>query len=264
MPASASSQAAAAVRLAESMSGQVLLGRTLIEPGQRLSSGLSRVDAVLGGGLPRGRLSEFAGALSSGKTSCLLALLAATTRRGGVVAWVDVADALHPQSAARAGVVLQRLLWVRPAAVAEAFRCAEILLRGGGFSLVVLDLGTEARPWRQAVWSRLLRVAEQSHTALVVLAPQRVAGSFAVLSLGLQPCAVRWRPGLHPLFDGYDATVLVLRNKTGAAGRKVVIRVRDWCSGEQPPPLSSPVHGNVHGGGVPSPPPLPTAATGEG
>ena len=48
-------------------------------------------------GVPRGRISEFLGPHSSGKTSLLL-FLAATTRRGEVAAWVDLADALHPES----------------------------------------------------------------------------------------------------------------------------------------------------------------------
>jgi hypothetical protein len=140
-----------------------------------------------------------------------------------------------------------------------------LLLRGGGFAVVTLDFGLlPSPPLRRAVWPRLLRVAEKSHTALVVLAPQRVAGSLAVLSLGLQPQAVRWRPGLHPLFDGYDTAFVVLRNKRGAAGTEIVIRVRDSCSGVQPPPSSSPVHGNVHGGGVLSPSLLPSLATGKG
>jgi hypothetical protein len=43
----------------------------------------------------------------------LLAALAAATRRGEYCAVVDASDALDPQSAAAAGVDLERLLWVR-------------------------------------------------------------------------------------------------------------------------------------------------------
>ena len=50
---------------------------------------------------------------SSGRTTLLLAALAAATRRGEFCAVVDASDALDPQSAAAAGVELDRLLWVR-------------------------------------------------------------------------------------------------------------------------------------------------------
>ena len=39
--------------------------------------------------------------------------MAQLTQQGKVCAWVDVSDALHPESAAAAGVDLDRMLWVR-------------------------------------------------------------------------------------------------------------------------------------------------------
>ena len=68
---------------------------------------------ALTGGLPRGCLTEICGPASSGRTTVLLAALAAATRRGEFCAVVDASDALDPQSAAAAGVELERLLWVR-------------------------------------------------------------------------------------------------------------------------------------------------------
>ena len=47
-----------------------------------------------------------------------------------------------PLSAAAAGVRLDRLLWVRCAHNAEhALKAADLLIQGGGFGLVVMDLG---------------------------------------------------------------------------------------------------------------------------
>jgi len=231
--ASTSHPAAAVVRLAElSLPGRVHLGLTVSEPVPRLPSGQERLDTVLGGGVPRGRISEVLGPLTSGKTSLLLVLLAATTRRGEVVACVDLADALHPASVAAAGADLQRVLWVRPPSITDGLRCTELLLQAGGFAVVAFDLGaTLPRPLRARVWPRLLHAAEQSHTALVVLAPQRVAGSCAVLSLGLRPRALRWQRGAWPLFDGFDTTAQVERSKLGAPGQRIVIRARDSGAG---------------------------------
>jgi hypothetical protein len=73
------------------------------------------IDALdrLTGGLPRGCLTEISGPDSSGRTSVLLATLAAATRRGEICALIDASDAFHPRSGAAAGIDLTRLLWVR-------------------------------------------------------------------------------------------------------------------------------------------------------
>ena len=76
-------------------------------------TGLADLDALIGGGLPRGEISEITGETSSGGTSVILSLLAEATARGEVAAYVDVSDCLDPLSAAAAGVDLERLLWVR-------------------------------------------------------------------------------------------------------------------------------------------------------
>ncbi len=222
MLASTSHPAAAVARLAElSFPGRVHLGLTATEPAPRLPSGITGVDALLGGGLPRGRISEVLGPLTSGKTSLLWVLLGAATRRGEVVAWVDLADALHPASVAAAGADLERVLWVRPPSLTDGLRCTELLLQAGGFSVVAFDLGAPLpHPLRSRAWPRLLHAAEQSHTALVVLAPQRVAGSCAVLSLGLRPRAPLWQRGAWWLFDGVETTLLVERNKLGVSEAK--------------------------------------------
>ena len=60
---------------------------------EMVSSGIREID-TLTGGLPRGCLSEICGPASSGRTSVLLAALAAATRREEVCALVDTTDAL--------------------------------------------------------------------------------------------------------------------------------------------------------------------------
>ncbi len=79
---------------------------------EMVSSGIPAIDALTGG-LPRGCLTEICGPASSGRTTLLLAALAAATRRGEFCVVVDASDALDPRSAVAAGVELERLLWVR-------------------------------------------------------------------------------------------------------------------------------------------------------
>lgn len=77
------------------------------------STGIVEVDVALGGGIPRGSITEISGAASTGKTSFALSSIAAITMSGASCAWVDVSDALSPESAAGANIVLKRLLWLR-------------------------------------------------------------------------------------------------------------------------------------------------------
>jgi hypothetical protein len=60
-----------------------------------VSSGIAAIDALTGG-LPRGCLTEICGPASSGRTTVLLAALAAATRRGEFCVVVDASDALDP------------------------------------------------------------------------------------------------------------------------------------------------------------------------
>jgi recombination protein RecA len=95
-----------------------LVGRGLEGFQQRVEvelqpSGIAELDAVLGGGFPRGSLVEVCGSPSSGRTSLAFSLLAQTTERQEACAFVDVSDSLDPISLAAAGVELPRLLWIR-------------------------------------------------------------------------------------------------------------------------------------------------------
>jgi recA bacterial DNA recombination protein len=76
-------------------------------------SGVKGLDAVLGGGFPRGSVVELCGPASSGRTSLAFSLLAQATERQQACAFVDVSDSLDPISLAAAGVELPRLLWIR-------------------------------------------------------------------------------------------------------------------------------------------------------
>jgi recombination protein RecA len=96
----------------------VLIGRGLEGFQNRVAvelqpSGVAELDAVLGGGFPRGALVELCGPASSGRTGLAFSLLAEATERQQACAFVDVADSLDPLSLAAAGVELPRLLWIR-------------------------------------------------------------------------------------------------------------------------------------------------------
>ncbi|MGB9204905.1 MAG: recombinase RecA, partial [Terriglobales bacterium] len=71
-----------------------------------LPTGIAEVDAMLGGGLPLGGVTEIIGPVCSGRSTLALSVLAGITGQGAAAAYVDVSDALDPFSAAAMGVDL--------------------------------------------------------------------------------------------------------------------------------------------------------------
>jgi len=169
---------------------------------QMVSSGVHEIDALTGG-LPRGCLTEVCGPASSGRTSVLLAALAAATQRQEVCALVDISDAFNPHSAAAAGVNFKKMLWVRCGGnkprtdspqrhrdtekaeknenarrqiekpIEQALRVTDLLLQSGGFGLVIIDLGDTplkmARRIPLTSWFRFQRVVEPTPTVLFII-----------------------------------------------------------------------------------------------
>ncbi len=191
-------------------------GHTLPKPGKRpyppLPSGIVEFDERLGGGFPRGVISEVTGPCSSGRTGLLLEALAQSTQARELAVFVDATDSLDQRSAQRAGVVLDRLLWVRcgrgpgsagspgPRGLAcadAAWRAANLVVSGGGFGLVAVDLGGLPRhglsAWQRRPWLRLKQGLEGSSTALVVLAEVPLAGSAAGMVLKMRREGTQWQ-----------------------------------------------------------------------
>jgi len=167
-----------------------------------------------------GEITEIVGALSSGRTSLLVSGMRDVTRRGAVAALVDVDDAFDPVSAARAGVDLRRVLWVRCGGRRDsALRAADLLLRCPGFALVALDLG-ETPPRLPLTRAFRLRLsARRTGAALVILASRRVAGAAAALAVRASRCAVRWGgPGAAPTrLDRLGTMLRIVRLRGGVA-----------------------------------------------
>ena len=173
-------------------------------------TGISEVDAATGG-LPRGALTEIFGPASSGRTSLLTSILAAATERQEICALVDAEDAFDPAPAAAAGVRLERLLWIRCGHnVEHALKAVDLLVQGGGFGLVVMDLGdTPPRTVRRislTSWFRLRRAVEHTPTVLVAVAQQSNAKTCSSLMLECTRERVTWSGGT-PLFRGMQVRV---------------------------------------------------------
>lgn len=172
-------------------------------PAEVLSSGISQIDSFTGGGLPRGAISEIFGPASSGRTSFMLSALAHATTHDEVCAVVDTSNVFDPNSASHAEINLERLLWIRCANNLEhAFKATDLLLQGGGFGLVILDLADvptkDARRIISSWWYRFRRTLESTPTALVVIGEESCAKSCAALTLELKQETGLWSVNSQP------------------------------------------------------------------
>ena len=182
------------------------------------ATGIPAAAALLDGGLPVGAISELVGPECSGRTSLALAFLAGRTAAGQICAWIDVADAFDPESAAASCVRLRQLLWVRcrdaatkaPATrwkteekpwtrLDQALRVTDLLLQAGGFAAMVLDLGgmnpVHGMRIPLASWFRFRQAADRSRCSLVVLGQASFAQSSAAVVLDCAPLRTQSQGG---------------------------------------------------------------------
>jgi recombination protein RecA len=154
-----------------------------------LPTGIASLDAaLLGGGLPRGRLTEFVGSTGSGKTTLARAIVEATVSSHGWVAYIDAQRTLDARDWVHLGDA--EGVWViRPHDATRAAWCADILLRSGAFTLVVLD---GAPLLARATAVRLTRLARESNAAFVVMGDR--AGAATQLGGAVRLVAERRRP----------------------------------------------------------------------
>jgi len=171
---------------ARKLDGTVARPDAIRMPGPQAPTGIATLDDVLQGGWRRGEVSEIIGGPSSGRTGVVCATLATATARGEIVGVVDAFDRLDPTTMAATGIDLSRVLWVRgpaltlpgrptmvAAAVTQAVRALDLIIRAGGFGVIVLDVaGAPARAFHglaPATWLRLAHaLAGQPSAALLV------------------------------------------------------------------------------------------------
>src|SRR5919198_2932839 len=207
------------------------------------SCGVTALDVHLGGGFPRGQVSELVGPRSSGRTSLLHQMLAAATARGELAALVDALDMFDVESASVAGIDLDRLLWIRgyvvsnpgmcrdmnQRALEQALRAFTLVLQAGSFGLVAFDVAEAPshaiRRLPFTTWLRLQRMVEGSQTICLLVGSEPMARSSAGLTLrvGIRDSGFGIRNAesirfSDRLFDGLDidATVVGARWRRGS------------------------------------------------
>jgi hypothetical protein len=178
---------------------------------EMIASGVDAVDAITGG-IPRGCLTEIWGGASSGKTSVLVAAMAAATRRGETCVLIDASDSFDPGSAEAVGMNFGKLLWVRcgnsrgktavknlnhrgtqgktkqsERRLEQVLKATDLILQSGGFGMIVLDLAGIAEKFVRRIplasWFRFQRAVEHTKSALLVVSESGCAQTCATLGL---------------------------------------------------------------------------------
>jgi hypothetical protein len=135
----------------------------------RLSTGLTALDELLGGGLPMRAVTAWVGEHGVGWTSLLRSVVHHRVVSGGRVAIVDGARSLEALDWVDLALE-DRVLFVRPKEISEASWAAEELAASGAFGLVVLDRPVFPRHRRQAgLEHRLRRAASEGNSALLII-----------------------------------------------------------------------------------------------
>src|SRR5262245_16403885 len=117
--------------------------RTVIEF-PHISTGSFIVDYVTGiGGIPRGRITEFHGLQSSGKTTAVLMTVAECQQMGLGAFYLDFEHSIDPIYATSLGVSLEPHLWAihQPNTMEDGLRIAQAFMQQseGGCGMIVCD-----------------------------------------------------------------------------------------------------------------------------
>ncbi|MDN6535588.1 MAG: recombinase RecA [Corynebacterium variabile] len=202
-------------------------------PIQVIPSGNIAINVALGiGGFPRGRIVEIYGPESSGKTTVALHAIAEAQKAGGIAAFIDAEHALDPEYAKKLGVDTDNLLVSQPDTGEQALEIADMLVRSGAISVIVVDsvaaltpkaeiegdmgdshVGLQARLMSQALRKMTGALSQTGTTAIFINqlrekigvmfgSPETTTGGKALKFYASVRCDVR---RIQTLKDGQDA-----------------------------------------------------------
>jgi recA bacterial DNA recombination protein len=123
-----------------------------------LPTGWSPLDSLLGGGLPKGAITQLLiPNISSGGAIVLHEIIATMHDASQYIALIDSKDCFEPAADDH-----PLLLWIRCHNVLQALKATDLILRDGNLSLVILDfkesLDKELRKVPESTWYRFLTI----------------------------------------------------------------------------------------------------------
>lgn len=167
-----------------------------------------------------GRLIEFSGSSATATLTVALRCVREAQQLREPVCWVTPWEShFFPPDAAAGGIDLESLVVVRLTQMHWAPRAADLLVRSGGFGLVVLDFSRYPQPLSLAVFTRLAALARKHSAALLFLTEklkERPSLS-SLVSLRVEAQRKQHWKGEWPVGGEFAKEVLAENDSTGRA-----------------------------------------------
>jgi recombination protein RecA len=152
--------------------GSLKFGDEIIQTPIICSTGSLKLDMALGcGGIPQGRIIEYAGPASGGKTSLSIITMSECQKKypDKTVAFIDLENTFDRKWATNLGLDCNKIIFAQPNSGEEAFQLMEMMIESNEISFIVLDsvsgLLTKAQidaDYDQAMMAQLARLMSQS------------------------------------------------------------------------------------------------------
>jgi hypothetical protein len=141
-----------------------------------IPTGWFPLDTLLGGGLPKGAITQLLiPNISSGGTIILHEIIEAMHDASQYVALIDSKDCFEPAADH------PLLLWIRCHNVLQALKATDLILRDGNLSLVILDFkessSQELKKIPGSAWYRFQRITEENRSALLAITRHPIVNS---------------------------------------------------------------------------------------
>jgi recA bacterial DNA recombination protein len=133
-----------------------------------IPTGWTPLDSILGGGLPKGGITQLLiPNISSGGAIVLHEIIESMQSFSQHVALIDSKDCFEPNAD------YPLLLWIRCKSVLQALKATDLVLRDGNLSLTILDLKEalekELRKVPESAWYRFQRIIEENRNTLLAI-----------------------------------------------------------------------------------------------
>jgi hypothetical protein len=141
-----------------------------------LPTGWSPLDSLLGGGLPKGAITQLLiPNISSGGAIVLHEIIEAMQDVSQYVALIDSKNCFEPVADH------PLLLWIRCHTVLQTLKATDLVLQDGNLSLVILDFkGNSAQELRKipgSTWHRFQRIIEGTRNSLLAITRHPIVNS---------------------------------------------------------------------------------------
>lgn len=104
----------------------------------RISLGIPKLDALLGGGIPKKRITILTGPTNVGKSFIASQVVRAVQKEGGLAGWIDLELSWDAEWMVKCGIDVDNILVAQPTTGEEAFDLIKEMMEAG-VDLVIMD-----------------------------------------------------------------------------------------------------------------------------